>query len=1427
MSYNTTADLAAGSDLRGAEQQSFLGCTIKSFSVSAGFGDSASNLTVKLVVDPSFTSDGQPLGEGVDVYHDGVGDRFRPPPVGTPVFFTFGKLRATVAQGFARTIDDYYGTSAATSYAGGKTVWDDEGKYVSGNKGYYNFSFAGLLQSYHQTKSAENALEYTVTITDPRELLSNAVLILNNYNGTTFSNANMINVHGFLEHNAYDDILRQENDPESSYKKEYKRVLDEDGYGMDVFFGDEYPSKDVNFSVYKDQLEDFHGGHPMTGTGMSRRTSSGIPYYRVMQALNYLSGTTHKEYDKYKGNLYFRGLGYSFDLSDLPILPKSYMLDYDSLSILDFCQEVCEVANYELFFALLPFAPGLGNNQGNAPVAVIKLVVTNKNVQAEPGAVRGYLDDLPDDLDTTSEEFGYELTNEPTDKFVTGGKECSVYYFPTPYGGKEFGMHIYSSNKPIIPFYGFLSPNVPTIPRGYGSYSQILLDASSLNAYGVGRYYVATEIELRAASVSFEKWCEFLLLYNSVFMESIEGDDISDLYYAYNSKGGGRDVEISRNYAITVPRCVWPPHPEEDGFKLENGVREPKNPCSPPYGWPLYWHRALNIGLPRAGAAGVSAMSAQIIEQGSNIANEQVKNLGARSTGTGDQGEQPESASTAGTVDGENFAVFNVRNAILGSALSAKLGKTGLANAKIIYNFLKKIADECLGKKYLVQIPQRANLQWSENTITATEKNNFVGVGPYGFPPRDSGAIGGFSINGIKYIILGGGNNLLDEYYKNAYKPPWGSAGGLTANFNKPARRVDYNYKPSTAGGYYGYYGTPTLKQRREFVLEPIDNAFIKGNDGRLTCYARFSNSYAMSLANFPKGSYSIQYLNSTSNTYVPKLGAGIAIKEETRDEFKDSVSQNGENFIPQNQVSFVKCEIDEKFYAAPPVTVVSTSLHGNEYKSKKLNLGSRKIYNCTKCKEVETFAPIVTKYEPEPLPNTPETVNISTIDLSALWRGDYHYLDTGDFRNGVYALITLPERAVPTQNSAFRDGMNMQVNAASIQHYLQKDVVRGMPGFRNQSASTVGKSAMSHMWDVEDTEDAAAPYKDGDPIGLEFRKSAQQAVRKAYQGLTFDLTSRINIISPSPIVPDLIAIPLESQERNYGPWTSLYEAYGVIGGKMEYIHDENLTPWSYGGYELMDRAGRVKSEFGTSANLMSEKGAFSFNSWPSGLTIGAALDGFGPLVSDITISMGAEGVQTSVTMNTYTQSFGKLQKQREDQLRKLTREKQRVQDINNSLIRRDLGKSQDGASFAAAVNGLKHLIASQDFSKRNYNRYERGEDENADTLMQGACSFPTSWQQSRGGDDLSNEDNDVRHHGSMGSQGSYNHMCGIMSESPTQAANLYQNTATMNINDMYAATAAGFHQTLSVNPLIRTLNNSSYGDSYGDQDTSSFDPVC
>ena len=179
----------------GTNQQTFLGASIASFSISAGFGSNSSTLGVELAEDQYNGSDGTPRGQGADVYHRGkdgenvaFGDRFFPPTVGAPVYFSFGQKRTTIENSYWNVLTDLYGVGGFRN--NGATYYGSD-----------HFTFGGILQSFTQNKNATGSALYSVQVTDPRDILANTTLILNNYGGTTFNNDNLINIYGFLEHN--------------------------------------------------------------------------------------------------------------------------------------------------------------------------------------------------------------------------------------------------------------------------------------------------------------------------------------------------------------------------------------------------------------------------------------------------------------------------------------------------------------------------------------------------------------------------------------------------------------------------------------------------------------------------------------------------------------------------------------------------------------------------------------------------------------------------------------------------------------------------------------------------------------------------------------------------------------------------------------------------------------------------------------------------------------------------------------------------------------------------------------------------------------------------------------------------------------------------------------------------------------------------
>ena len=228
-------------EAQGFPQQTFLGASIRSFNISAGFGDTSSQLSVDLVNDEYNKSDGLPLGQGDDVYHNGLIDTFQPPVVGTPVYFKFGKNFATIDQAYRKTLDGTYNESTIPSVIDFPTVttngditqipgdnyllrdttgtganavhtWVDKSSLLdatNNSRGKDHFVFGGILQSYTQTKGPNGNPLYSLNVTDPREILSNATVILNNYQGTTFNNKNLFNVYGFLEYDVSDELKEE------------------------------------------------------------------------------------------------------------------------------------------------------------------------------------------------------------------------------------------------------------------------------------------------------------------------------------------------------------------------------------------------------------------------------------------------------------------------------------------------------------------------------------------------------------------------------------------------------------------------------------------------------------------------------------------------------------------------------------------------------------------------------------------------------------------------------------------------------------------------------------------------------------------------------------------------------------------------------------------------------------------------------------------------------------------------------------------------------------------------------------------------------------------------------------------------------------------------------------------------------------------
>lgn len=1466
----TSLSSAGWSDeARPISQQTFLGASIRGFNMQGGFGDNSSSLTVDLVVDEYNFSDKTTFGFGDDPYHSGMGDNFVPPIPGSPVFFKFGPHFATVEEAFLPVFNEIYFSNTPIQpqpEIGGSATFDSiingqislsPNSYVSFDRngqiinyssvvngalrGANHITFAGILQNYNQNRTSQGNPLYSVNVIDPREILSNVTLILNNYSGSTYGQSNILNIYGFLEYNATQntkDILKAV----MSFESILEKTVDQTGQIL-LTGGDKYYSQnpsilnnlrvliknlEIALASAKRQASDFRKNgdlsgvnamyqqvvnlsnslvaarrnlqnainvtrpsFPITGTGFSRRSSQGIPYYRIQDAINALMEYHLELPEEYKnqgfgGRINFRGFNYVVDFGGLPELPEFYYVNFDEINLLELAMEVCDVTNRDLFVTLLPVInhPACGHlyafNQSAKPqdiiAGIIRIDTIDRSEQPFYGAIKNYVDNLSkQNIFVENQDLGYELSNISTDRFIIGAQEVETHFFSSNADRDNLAFRITNQNgefpdrppgyqwtleasfeQQILPYYGKLGQHAVTIPKGFGSYQQILLDATNLNAAGVGSYYVATEMELRCASISYDRWKDFLRLYNDVYMESVESDDSAEIYTASQTPSliGNNlvplNVNLSNNYVVTVPRSVF------DTYAInpydENGY--PSSACNPPYGYPLYYKRMTQIGIPEAGLTDLfnkwNSLNTNLAQLkfanrknfGTLLNSEYQRLKDIKSSQGLSKFEQDyfniiERAINDPNPDIESISVLledslknNGKNVF---PILPAIAKKNNANALKVYNFVKSVADECLGKKFLVKIPKEVNVYY-ENDISWDENNQYL-TGPFGFRPRSTRNIPGYEFTKEfkkSYADLRDDQvNMMKSFLSSSISPNSTIfAGALSINYNPLSEKYESNYIPSNLGGYVHFdlyqntLGASNIDniRRADFNnlpagirqgLMPQDMTNFINDDGRISAYVRFDHSEDLTLEGFNDGDFTQQFI--VGNYMIPDLTQ--ALDNTGPDEFHTFPNYDNENNDkpPKNysQLAFIKCSVEEELYMPPKTVLRNVLVHARNVLQKAQLSVPNKIFIACSGLDGTTLVPgtgvwvdsiryYTANYTPVPSPRTPNkpileneegenlildfirdypSLNLpgSTILNDTLHiKTDLDKLDT----NHVYALITLPNKVIPTKDSRFRDGMNQTMTAAKFKHLMTMDVVRGLPGF--DKPGTMSRPPVGNL----------LPSDLGRLSDQDTQIQAWFAMKKVQKQMSFGLPQQINAVAPSPVYPDLVALPLMSKDRCYGPWVSSQldgQAYLLqnIGGKVDFIKDENLAPWNYGGYYLMNEAGRLQAEFSNSLLLFSERGSFTIPTIPQGNSLCKALTVGGPLVTSINVDVSTGGIKTTYQMDLYTASFGKLQKQKQEEISKISRERKKLNSERNALIRKGLGKNQSRRNFNQEYSNL------------------------------------------------------------------------------------------------------------------------------------------
>lgn len=522
----------------GYDQTLFLGCSVMSFTASAGWGSQSSNLTVNLVKDTC---------AGPKVYWDG----------------TLTRQSWTAADpGFLGLTYRIVGCPVYFRVA--------------------DFEFSGIVQSWNETNSASGKPTYQVIITDPRQIIQNAQIITGDYQGGVGNITNIINAYGFLEAFGdssvscpqYSQVSQGVYSPGDLSPDWAVFGSESGGYG-----GSEINSNGMKWNRIAQAINALWNRIPMV-------TNAWSPFGRLLFRGVNANGFGLMGYDRVVFDSSGSALGYLneyyIDISEIPNVSDFIRLSGTKVSVMDAITAVCDACGYDYYVELIPvYYPFI------APISnigkFIKIRIVSRNVQPDLTAIDTFIANSDGCVSTS---VGRELRNETTSRILIGGPIEFIYQ--TPETGSALDRDPEQDGQPnpielddiILPYFGLDEEDDIIIPRvgADGDYyfcpplSFINNRLEAENKLGPGTVgwnawnaahpadqitpcIKITERELRAAAHSMISWLTI-----SEGMQS----DIWKNFNAGNGFGGKFQLNIAAPGA--VPQVAPKPHRNRDAI---------------------------------------------------------------------------------------------------------------------------------------------------------------------------------------------------------------------------------------------------------------------------------------------------------------------------------------------------------------------------------------------------------------------------------------------------------------------------------------------------------------------------------------------------------------------------------------------------------------------------------------------------------------------------------------------------------------------------------------------------------------------------------------------------------------------------------------------------------------------------------------------
>lgn len=423
----------------------FMGASVKRFSTKLGWGSERSELTVDVYEDScaeprtAYDSDGNP-------YITTEPDAFDPPQLGSPCYFQFG-----------------------------------------------TFVFAGVLQHWER-RSSINGRFFTVTLSDPREILDGTKIILNHYSGGVYNTPNLINMYAHLEQL----------------------------YGAYCPPHPTLPSANQVWSL---------------GFGGAIVNEAGMSWNQIRSQLQYLINNPATQTS---GGLWLRSNQFYIDISELPYLDEYYRIEGDNASLQEIISNVTAAAGQD-YFVELQWVSGGGPH-------IIKVFTSNRKVQ--PGSAEkvdtytgipitnrlkfGEITNFASkDEGAETNNAGIELRHEITNSFLVGDYRKDLWQI-----GYSGTGNTYSDT--IWPYWGKDDLGVPLVSQGWDFNHNFNTNVIKLNIRSVYNnaplvYYNINISELMTAQDSYDSWATYMWYKKKFIAQQIGLDRSIDLEKTFTS----------------------------------------------------------------------------------------------------------------------------------------------------------------------------------------------------------------------------------------------------------------------------------------------------------------------------------------------------------------------------------------------------------------------------------------------------------------------------------------------------------------------------------------------------------------------------------------------------------------------------------------------------------------------------------------------------------------------------------------------------------------------------------------------------------------------------------------------------------------------------------------------------------------------------